>query len=112
MASCDLVRTAPPLCIKSKRRSGYLRLLLALVVPLGVGLAFTQALVCYAQRRERKRFGQLAQDVQRLRKMGGLQHLQGFDFETFSKKKPKRKKKTGKGKNGNNESDSEGASVS
>ena len=43
--SCDLVRTAAPLCVKSKRRSGYLRLLLAFGVPVLLGVLLTQLLL-------------------------------------------------------------------
>ena len=76
--SCDLVRGSPPLCVRSKRRSGYLRLTLALGVPMAVGLLITHLLMCHAARRERKRFRQLARDMQaikRARRLGALKQL-------------------------------------
>ena len=77
--SCDLVRTSPALCVKSKRRSGYLRMLLAMGVPVLLGVLITQLLVCYAARRERKRFTQLAKDLHAVKRSGSLGALQHFD---------------------------------
>ena len=74
--SCDLVREGVPMCVKSKRRSGFLRMLLALAVPMMLGIWLTQALICYAGRRQRKRFRQLAQDMQTLHKLGSLKGME------------------------------------
>ena len=83
--SCDVVRaSARPFCVKAKRRSGYLRLLLAIGVPVALGVALEQLLACYAARRERKRFTQLARDLHAIRRVGKrgghYDHLMGsFD---------------------------------
>ena len=51
--SCDLVRAVGELlCVRSKRRSGFLRMLLALGVPVLLGLLLTQLVQMYAARRE------------------------------------------------------------
>ena len=94
--SCGLVRTGEPLCVKSRRNSGFLRLLLALLVPLMIGLALTQAVICYAARRERKRFRQMAQDMQALR---GMKNKKGLQLLLYGKSKADQKHAPG-GKRG------------
>ena len=78
--ACDHVRLAPPLCVRSPRRSGFLRLLLALLVPFVLAMLIIQLFALYASRRERKRFRELARDLQLLWRDGGaLKALGAFD---------------------------------
>ena len=85
--SCDLVRAERPLCIKSRRRSGYLRMLLAMGVPVLLGVLLAQLLVCYAAQRERKRFTQLANDLHVIKSAGALGALQQFDMSRLRRRR-------------------------
>lgn len=77
---CDLVRQQPPLCLKSKRRSGYLRLLLVCGLPFLIGLVIMQLFLLLATHRQRKRFRLLARDLHTLRTVGTVGKLQNFKF--------------------------------